>query len=107
MTTPLVLTYLTENIEIVVSCDVSRRFIVFSQFQHFGKLGPVCYESRRFRDTESNCSVSEIVLLSVVYTVNYFRPFLCERRFTIFSDHACLQYYKSVKALNSRLNRLA
>lgn len=95
----------------VVSCDASRHDVGgdLSQYQEDIILWLVAYVSRRLKDTEGRWSVSDTGLLSVVYTVTYFRPFffLHSWHLTIFNNHASLQYYENVKSLSSRLNGLA
>lgn len=106
---PPLLAHFKDNLETIVMADASKIGVggLISQFQEDGSLRPVAYVSRTLRNVESRWSVSELELLSVVYTVNHFRPMLLGRHFTIYNDHACLQYYKNIKNLSSRLNRLA
>lgn len=106
---PPLLAHFRDDRETVVMTDASKIGIggILSQYQEDGSLRPVAYVSRTLRNVEYRWSVSELELLSVVYTVNHFRPMLLGRHFTIYNDHACLQYHKNIKNLSSRLNRLA
>lgn len=109
LTSPPLLAHFRDNLDTVVMCDASRLGVggTLSQYQEDGTLRPVAYVSRTLKNTENRWTVSELELLSVVFVVNHFRSLLLGRHFTIFNDHACLQYYKNIKNLSSRLNRLA
>lgn len=109
LSSPPLLAHFRDNLETVVMTDSSRVGVggVLSQFQEDGTLRPVAYVSRTLKNTENTWSISEIEILGVVFVCTHFRPLLLGRHFTVFNDHASLQYYKNIKNLSSRLNRLA
>lgn len=103
LTTPPVLANFSEDRKTFVSCDANNYGIVgvLSQYQEDGNLQPVANVSRRLIDTEGKWNVSEIKLVSVVYTITYFSHFWDKQRFTVSNNHASLQYYKILKILSS------
>lgn len=109
MTTPPVLAFFSEEKDTVLRTDASRRGISgeLLQVQEDGTLRPIAYVSRKISNTEGKWSVSELELLAIVYSVNHFRSMLYGKYFEVQSDHSSLQYYKNIKCLTSRLNRLA
>jgi hypothetical protein len=70
-----------------------------------GKDLPVAYASRSLNSAESYYSTSEKELLSNVWAIKYFRPYLYGRKFTIVTDHKPLVWVKNVKDPGSRLMR--
>lgn len=88
--------------ETILYCDVSRPGIV-GICHSIRKMDHFDYVSRRLNDTGGRWDVSEVELLSVMYTVTYLRPFLHFRRFPVLINHTNLQYYKHVKSLSTRL----
>lgn len=107
MTTPPVLAFLRrEGYGVVLRTDTSRRRIS-GKVQEDGTLRPIAYVSRKISNTEGKWSVSELELLTIVYSVNRFLSMLCGKYFKVQSDHSSLQYYKNIKFLTSILNRLA
>lgn len=78
--------------EFVVTTDASDYAIgaVLSQEGH-----PICYVSRTLNKHERNYSVTDKEFLAIVYSVNYFRPYLYGRKFKIITDHAPIKYLNS------------
>lgn len=103
-----VLHHFNNDKEVVVHTDASRVGIggIISQPDDNGKLHPVAFVSRKLTKHEENWAVGEIELLSIVYCVNYFRQYLIGRLFTIYTDHASLQYYKTWKNPSIRVSKL-
>ena len=92
--------------EFVLTTDASNQGMgaVLSQ----GPVGrdlPVAYASRSLNSAELHYSTSEKKLLSVVWAVKYFRPYLYGRKFTIVTDHRTLVWIMNVKDPGSRLKR--
>lgn len=109
MTTPPVLVFFSEEKDTVLRTDASRRGISgeLLQVQEDGTHRPIAYVSRKISNTKGKWSVSELELPAIVYSVNHFRSMLYGKFFEVQSDHSSLQYYKNIKCLTSRLNRLA
>jgi RNase H-like domain found in reverse transcriptase/Integrase zinc binding domain len=72
--------------------------------QHKPILHPVAYYSTTFTPTECNYDIYKRELLAVMKSLTHWRQYLGWTRepFTILSDHANLQYWKSPKNLNRR-----
>ena len=70
-------------------------------------LHPIAYFSCTFTPTERNYDIYERELLAVMKSLAHWRPYLgwTKEPFTILSDHANLQYWKSPKNLNRRTAR--
>jgi hypothetical protein len=65
-------------------------------------LHPVAYYSATFMPTEQNYDIYERELLAVMKSLAHWRPYLgwTKKPFTIMTDYANLQYWKSPKNLN-------
>src|SRR6266700_1986730 len=67
-------------------------------------LHPTAYYSATFTPTERNYDIYERELLAVMKSLAHWRPYLgwTKEPFTILTDHANLQYWKSPRNLNWR-----
>lgn len=67
----------------------------------------VSYASRRINTHEANYSPTEGEALAVVHWVGYFRPYLYDQEFIVYSDNSALSFLNNVKDLHGRLGRWA
>jgi len=90
----------------LVTTDASKYAIggILSQGE-IGKDRPIAYTSRLLNAAEQNYSTIEKELLAIVYSVNYFRPYLYGHKFNLVTDHRPLVWLESVKDPTSRLVR--
>jgi hypothetical protein len=69
---------------------------------------PLQYVSRTIRESERNRHISEKEMLSLMFCLSAFRPFIASKRFTIRTDSISLTYLKNPKdPLKSRVARWA
>ncbi|UYV76085.1 hypothetical protein LAZ67_13002472 [Cordylochernes scorpioides] len=96
-----------EGLPCQVYCDASTLGIagILKQVHPDGNIYPVQYFSRTLRPHEKNYSISELECLAIVESVEKFRIYLMDRKFTIFSDHHALQWLKTIKNPSGRLFR--
>lgn len=56
---------------------------------------PICYISRTLNNHEKNYSATDKEFLAILWSVNYLRPYLYGRKFTIFTDHQPIKFLHS------------
>lgn len=73
----------------VLTTDASNYAIgaVLSQEGH-----PVCFASRTLNNHERNYSATDKEFLAIMWSVNYFRPYLYGNKFKIMTDHQPIKY---------------
>lgn len=106
LTNDPILQYPNFEIPFVLTTDASDYALgaVLSQ----GPIGrdlPVAYASRTLNEHEIHYSTTEKELLAIVWSTQYFRPYLYGRKFKILTDHKPLQWLFSLKEPNSKLVR--
>jgi hypothetical protein len=71
------------------------------------KLHPVAYYSATFIETERNYNIYDQELLAIIKAITHWQPYLIwtPSPFTIYTDHANLLYWKSLRKLNRRTAR--
>lgn len=72
-----------------------------------GNEHPICYASRQLSPCEKNYTTFEKELLAVIWAVKYFRCYLTNVHFTLYTDHSSIKWLLSLKDSTSRLTRWA
>ena len=75
--------------------------------EHFGKLYPVCYASRKLLERESRYAATEKECLAIVWAVKKFELYLRGAEFLLQTDCKALSYLGQAKFTNDRLMRYA
>lgn len=89
-------------------CDASSVGIGSSLTQTIdGIEHPVAFHSRLLSKSERLYSTTERELLSVVDSINHFRPYIEGSKFTVITDHMSLKWLKSLNNPSGRLARWA
>ena len=95
--------------------DFSKPFLLFTDasltalgavIEQEGSDGlkhPIAYASRSTSAAERNYSSTELECAAVVWAVNYFKPYLYGKHFTIYTDHSALQWLLKLKAIKNGL----
>lgn len=98
LTSPPILQYPNFEQEFILTTDASAFAIgsVLSQGE-IGKDLPIAYASRTLNGAETRYSVIEKELLSIIWSVKHFRPYLYGRKFKLVTDQKPLQYLFSIK----------
>lgn len=73
----------------IVTTDASN-FAIGAVLSQNGQ--PVCYVSRTLNDHEKNYSTTDKEFLAIVFSINYFRPYLYGKKFKIITDHMPIKY---------------
>ena len=93
--------------EFVLYTDSSATALgaVLAQFDENNFPCPVAFASRKLKEVETRYSATERELLAVVWAVNYFKCYLYNNKFTIFTDHAALTNSLKLSNPPSRIGR--
>lgn len=94
--------------EFKIQCDASNKGVGAVLIQDIdGIEKPIAYISRKLSERETRYSTSERELLSVIYAVEQFRPYVEGCHFKIITDHSALQWLYKTKDPHGRLARWA
>lgn len=106
LTNPPLLQYPDFTKDFIITTDASEYAIgaVLSQGE-IGKDLPISYASRMLNKSEKNYSVTEKELLSIVWALKYYRPYVFGRNVKICTDHQPLKWLFSISDPGSRLTR--
>ena len=101
-----VLPYPDPKLPYLLDTDASAEGIgaVLSQVKD-GKEHVVAYYSAKFTRPERNYCVTRKELLAVVKSLEHFHPYLYGAEFTVRTDHAALQWLKTLKVPEGQLAR--
>ena len=89
-----------------VQADASDRGLGAVLTQQVGGTDrPVLYLSRKLSDREGRYSTIEKECLAIRWAVGTLRYYLLGRQFTLYSDHAPLQWLHRMKDANARITR--
>lgn len=104
---PKILQYPDFNNKFILTTDASDIGCgaVLSQVTEEGDL-PVAFASKTFTPGEKNKAVILKELTAIHWAINYFRPYLYGRRFTVRTDHRPLVYLFKIKDPTSKLTRM-
>jgi len=92
----------------VLQTDASAAGIGAVLSQHVeGEEHPVGFVSRQLNKAEQNYSPTEWECLAVVWAMGQFEPFLIDAPFVVHTDHSALQWLKTKRTDNKRLERWA
>ena len=65
----------------------------------------ICYASKTLVETQINYMTTEKELMTVVYALEKFRPYILGSKIIIYTNHAALKYFLSKKEGKPRLIR--
>lgn len=101
-----VLPYPDPKLPYLLDTDASAEGIgaVLSQVKD-GREHVVAYYSAKFSRPERNYCVTRKELLAIVKSLEHFHPYLYGAEFTVRTDHAALQWLKTLKAPEGQLAR--
>ncbi|GES85289.1 KRAB-A domain-containing protein [Rhizophagus clarus] len=98
----------TKSFLLFTDASITALGAVLEQEQEDGLRHPIAYASRSTSESERNYSSTELECAAVIWAVNYFRPYLYGKKFTIFTDHSALQWLLKLKTIKNDLTgRLA
>lgn len=66
---------------------------------------PVAFASRKLKEVETKYCTSERELLALVWAINYFKCYLFNKKFIVYTDHAALTHALKLKDPTSRIAR--
>jgi hypothetical protein len=99
--------------------DFSKEFFLYTDASGVGLGGILCqkdndnleyviqYGSRLLKGAELHYTITELECLAIIYFVKLWRIYLIDKKFTIVTDHASLQWLFNIKEKSGRLMRWA
>ncbi len=95
------------SLPFVVHTDASGFAIgaVLQQKQADGTLRPLAFLSKKMLDAETRYPTHEQELLAIISALKTWRHYLDGRKFTVCTDHASLQHFKTQPMLSGRQTR--
>ncbi|XP_050315786.1 retrovirus-related Pol polyprotein from transposon 17.6 isoform X1 [Anthonomus grandis grandis] len=108
LTSDCILMYPDFDKQFILTTDASNYALgaVLSQLDDDGKTErPISFASRTLTDTEIKYSTTEKELLSMVWSTDYFRPYIFGVKFQLITDHRPLVWLLNLKDPNSKLSR--
>jgi len=104
---PPILKYPNFDEKFILTTDASNNALgaVLSQGENQNEH-PLCYASRTLNKHELNKPIIEKELLGIHWGINYFRPYLYGRKFTVVTDHRPLVSLFTHKNPSSKLTRI-
>ncbi len=104
---------------ILIAPDWQREFILQTDASDYGLGAVLCqeingderviaYASKSLNKAQKNYMTSDKECLAIIYGVKNFRTYLIGRKFTLYTDHAALQFLQTMKLnrdLSGRLSR--
>ena len=105
LVSPPILAFPDFNCTFVVDCDASNNGLgaVLSQLSDSEKV--VAYASRTLSKAERKYSATRREMLSLVWAVRHFRPYLYGRKFIVRTDHSALQWLRSFREPEGQVAR--
>ena len=89
--------------ETIVATDGSSKGVGATLLQKFeGVWHPVFFLSKRLNETQQRWGTSQTELYSIMLSLNRWRPFLIDKKFTILTDHNALTYLDNPKLFEGR-----
>lgn len=104
--TPPVLAFPRFDLDFILCTDASQISCSGILANRDGKdERPIQYFSRSLNDAQTPYSTIELKLLAIIWSVEWFRPYLYGRKFYIYTDHKPLIFLFNNKNMSSRLHR--
>jgi hypothetical protein len=108
LSTKPLLQYPDFQLPFVLATDASMVGLGAALMQDFGRgLQPIGYASKVNNEAQSNYPIAELECLAAVWVVQFFRPYIYGREFTVATDHHALKWLMSARDLREKLQRWA
>ena len=78
--------------------------MTLGEIQH-GNEVVIAYAGRILNSSELSYSATEKEALAVIEGIKKFKPYLCERKFTVHTDNHALKWLMTIKDVTGRLVR--
>lgn len=103
-TEPVLKMYNPKN-EIILETDASKIGVgaVLKQVDADKNVNPIGYFSKKLSNYQQNYPATHLECLAVIEAIKFWHCYLCDKRFTIITDHSALTSIRKMKNPNSRL----